>query len=64
MFEHAFLLAVTYNCAYNHLILSGSHYIKQTGHIREYCNGVLNISKEIEQNELIEFKPKKEKNNG
>lgn len=64
MFEHAFILAVTYNCAYNHLILTGSHYIKQTGHIREYCNGVLNISKEIEQNELIEFKPKKEKNNG
>ena len=48
-FEHAWLLAVGYDCAYNHIIQTGSHLVKQTGYIRQYTNGLLDIASELDR---------------
>lgn len=42
-------MAVGYDCAYNHIIQTGSHLVKQTGYIRQYTNGLLDIASELDR---------------
>lgn len=39
--RHSLILTLNNSCFYNNLVASGSHYIKDAGYIRLYCNGVL-----------------------
>ena len=49
--RHGYMISLNNNCAYNHLVETGSHYLKGTGYIRRYCNGVLDLLDEFINNQ-------------
>lgn len=49
--RHGYLISVSNNCAYNHLVETGTHYAKNCGYIRRYCNGVLDLVDKFVQEE-------------
>lgn len=50
--KHALVLTMNYNCAYNHLVETGSQLLKASGYIRQYCNGILDMADELYKKEV------------
>lgn len=51
--RHGYLISVSNNCPYNHLVETGTHYAKNAGYIRRYCNGVLDLVDEFIEKENL-----------
>lgn len=47
LLRHGYIIASVNNCAYNHLIETGTHFSKSAGYIRRYCNGIMDIVDDI-----------------
>ena len=53
LLRHAYLLTRYDRCTYNSMLETGSRYLKYTGYIKTYCNGVLDLLEE--QHNMMKF---------